>query len=89
MEQDFFKSVSIVKNNFPVKESYIRKWENATLADYDVCYHEMFAVMKTNMDTIDSQKVNYWLEITANFFNYKSKFFNHWNKNVRPLEIEY
>jgi hypothetical protein len=88
MEQDFLKSVAIVENNFLVKDTYIRKWKNATFADYDVCYHEMFAVMKKNMDKIDSNKVNYWLEITAYFFNYKSKFFNYWKHNIIPLEIE-
>ena len=61
------KSISIIENNFYLEDSYIRKWKCANFTDNDNCYHEMFAVMETNMHTIDSQKVNYWLEITTFF----------------------
>ena len=89
MEGLYLKSISIVENNFDnIAPNLIEKWKHARFANYDKYYQEMFFTMKQNMTAIDSHKVQCWLEVSAYYFDYKSKFFYNWHENIEPMEIE-
>ena len=89
MEETYLKSISIVENNFyNISQNLINKWKHAKFADYDKYYQEMFFSMKQNMSSIDSHKVQCWLEISAYYFDYKSRMYYKWNEKIEPMEIE-
>ena len=89
MEETYLKSILIVENNFyNISKNIINKWKHAKFADYDKYYQEMFFAMKQNLSSIDSHKVQCWLEISAYYFDYKSRMYYKWNENIEPMEIE-
>ena len=88
MKEDFLKSILIVEENFEVNKLIVEKWKNAHFRDYEIYYQEMFNSMRKNLKTLNAHKVQCWLEISAYYFNFKSKNSRTWNHNIIPMEIE-
>lgn len=88
MKEEYFKSISIIEENFEASVDQVEKWKNAHFREYDYYYQEMFDVMRSNLKTLNAHKVQCWLEISAYYFSFKSRLFNAQDKLLKPLEID-